>query len=514
MTTYAIGGPRAALVREAVLSQTVGGVLVGLAVAGVTAVAISSGTLKAVAVLIVVAGTIWFAATRRTQLALALVMLYLGLLDGYLKLASGSSQVTLIRDGLVYAITGGVLIRAVVQRRPMRWPPLSGWVIGFVILVLVQLGNPHDGSLYHSLAGVRQHLEFVPLFFLTYTFVRTPAALRVFAVLLVLIGIANGAVGLLQFEISPNQLASWGPGYAERILGTGAFEQSGRGFYTTTGQIQNRPFGLGSEAGDGGLMGAFALGAAVALGSTIRRRRDLAVVALGAVGSVTAIVTSQSRTAVVGSVIVLLAYGLLSVTVGGRGRTILALALVTSVAVVAVPSLVSQAVSQGSSPTFRYGGLAGTQLIQTTANARGRSLAAIPQHFAQYPFGAGLGVAGPATGVRGAPPQAGNLDAENEISFLELESGIPGTVAIVGFTIVLLALGFRRLRSEPDAEARFLLAAIIAPIGAMLVLYSVNTMTPKTPGGPYLWAVGGIVAYWLVTRPRENARQARIPEVV
>jgi hypothetical protein len=499
MTTYAIGRGRTAPVPKAAVMQTGAGLLVGLAVAGVTAIAISDGSLKAVAVLIVVAGTIWFAATRHTLLALALLMLYLGLLDGYLKLATGSGQITLVRDGLIFAIAAGLLIRAVIERRPLPMPPLSGWVIAFVVLVLVQLWNPNDGSIYHSLAGVRQHLEFVPLFFLTYAFIRTTRALRGFAVLLVLIGIANGVVGLIQFEISPAKLASWGPGYAERINGTGGFQQSGRGFYTTTGQIQNRPFGLGSDAGDGGLMGDFALGAVLALGATARRRRDYVLVVAGAVGAVTAIVTSQGRAAVVGGVIVLLVYAFLAATAKGGGRTLAALALAALAAIVAVPALVSGT----SSTAFRYGGLAGTQLVQTTSNARGRSLASIPQHLRDYPFGDGLGIAGPATGVSGGPPQAGAVDAENEISFAIAETGIAGMLALVGFTVVIVAIGVRRLRSEADQEVRLLLAAVIAPVGAMLALYSVNTLSPTTPGGPYLWAAGGIVAYWLVKRFRE-----------
>ena len=65
------------------------------------------------------------------------------------------------------------------QRRQFTWPPLTGWVLAFVVLVLIQIPNPNGGTLVHSLAGVRQDLEFVPLFFLAYLYVRTKKALRV-----------------------------------------------------------------------------------------------------------------------------------------------------------------------------------------------------------------------------------------------------------------------------------------------------------------------------------------------
>src|SRR5262249_32601767 len=155
--------------------------------------------------------------TRHVALALALLMLYLGLLDGYLKLASGSSVVTFVRDALLYALVVGQLVRAVARRTPLRVPPLSAWVILFVVLVGVQLFNPADGWPTHSLAGARPHLEFVPLFFLTYAFVRTTRALRVFVVLLLVIATANGVANVVQFHMTPQQLAAWGPGYAERI---------------------------------------------------------------------------------------------------------------------------------------------------------------------------------------------------------------------------------------------------------------------------------------------------------
>jgi hypothetical protein len=483
--------------------QALSGLLVGLLTALLTILVVHEGNLKAVAVLIVIVGSLWFACTRRTALALALLMLYLGLLDGYLKLSTGSNYVTFVRDALLFAIALGVLVRAVAERKPLSAPPLSMWVIAFVVIVFAQLLNPHDGTLYHSLAGVRQHLEFVPLFFLTYAFVRTTKALRVFVVLLLLIAAANGVVSFVQFKISPQQFASWGPGYADRVLGVGGgFQLAGRSFYTSSGQLENRPFGLGSDAGDGGLVGAFAVGGLLALGAMARRRRDIAFVVVMGVAAVTAIVTSQGRAALVAAVVVALSYGLLTARSGGRAKTAISFCLAGLVALL----VIDQVATSSSTNTFRYSGLGSSQIVQTATNARGRSIDAIPGHLKDYPFGDGLGVAGPANGVSGAPPQAGTIDAENEFSFAVIETGIPGMIALVGFTISLFVLGFRRIRLEADPEARLLLAALIAPIGGMLALYWVNSLSPKTPGGPYLWAVGGIAAYWLVTRQREQRR--------
>ena len=104
------------------ISQTAAGLLVAGVVAALTAFVTRRAAAEGAAVLLVVAGGLWFAATRRTQLALALFVLYLGLLDGYLKLASGSNLVTFVRDLLLYAIVVGLLVRAIVQGKRLPLP--------------------------------------------------------------------------------------------------------------------------------------------------------------------------------------------------------------------------------------------------------------------------------------------------------------------------------------------------------------------------------------------------------
>lgn len=483
------------------LGQLLGGLLVALVAAGLTRFIVGRGTLFGIAAVLVVAGAVWLATTRRTGLALALFMIYIGALDGYLKLSIGSSVITLLRDLLLYAIVAGLLVRAQVEGRRLPAPPLTAWLGVFVVLVLVQLLNPHAGTLAHSLGGVRQHLEFVPLFFLTFAFVRTTRALRVFVILVLLLAAANGAVNWVQFHLTPQELAAWGPGYAERVLAQGNFSESGRSFYDTQGHNLTRPFGLGSEAGAGGLVGAFALGGILALASLFTRLRSLLFAVAMALGAIIAIVTSQGRGVVVCSFVIVIAYGLLTATSRGRLTGLLGLGVAALVAFFVVQAITGSA----GSGAFRYQGLTTSSIVHTTDQARGKSLARIPSTLATYPFGAGLAVAGPASGAPGGSSLAGRLDAENEFSFMTLETGVAGSLFMAAFTIMLLVLGLLRSRAEPDPEARVLLAAIIAPVAGMLALYFAGSVTASTPGAPYLWAVGGIVSYWLVMRPRERA---------
>jgi hypothetical protein len=485
--------------RSALPAQAATGLVVAGVAAGLTWFVSDRWTMRGMAIVAVVILCVWLATTRRTQLALALLMVYLGALDGYLKLATGESALTFVRDALLVAIVVGLLMRASATGARLAAPPLTLWVVAFAVAVLVQLPNPQAGSLMHSLAGARQHLEFVPLFFLTFAFVRTKKALRVFVVLLLVIAGANGVAGWVQFHETPDQLAAWGPGYRERVLGEGAFATSGRTFYSAeTGKGQTRPFGLGSDAGSGGVIASYALGGVLALMSLFTRMRYLLFAVVMAIGATVAIVTSQGRGVLVGAIVILLAYALLAATSRGRGTTLLGVALALVVGGLAVQAIVGAIGSDG----LRYQGLSTSKILNTTEQARGRSISKIPDTIATYPLGAGLATAGPASVAPGASQRTSNLDAETEFSFMTLETGVAGMLLLVGFIVYLFVLAVTRCRHEPDRETRLLLAAILAPLAGLIVLSFASALTASVPGAPYLWAAGGIVSWWLIARPR------------
>jgi hypothetical protein len=237
--------------------------------------------------------------------------------------------------------------------------------------------------------------------------------------------------------------------------------------------------------------------------------RYLLFAAVMALGATTAIITSQGRGVIVGGVIIVLVFGLLTATSRTRATSLLGLTLATLVSFFVVQAIIGSA----GSTALRYQGLSPSSFVQTTNKARGKSIAKIPQNLANFPLGAGLATAGPASGTApGASALTGNVDTETEFSFLTVETGIPGMVVLIGFTIYVLFLGLRRCRYEPDREARVLLAAIIAPVAGIIALCFSSALSPTTPAGPYLWAVGGIVSYWLIALPAARRRQAKLDE--
>jgi O-antigen ligase len=444
----------------------------------------------------------WMLTSAKTHVTLALLMVYLAVADGVIKNVSGSPNATLGRDLLLYAIAIGILLKKVHRGEPFDAPPLTGWIVAFVAVVAVQLANPANESFSHSLASVRPHLEFVPLFFLGHSVMRSRRRIKAFLIILVAVCAMNGVAGLVQFSLSPSQLASWGPGYASKIEGTDGL--SPRGFVDSSGQSHPRPFALGADEGFGGIMGLLAAPAAFAILSLAGNRRLKIVAGLLAVGIALAVVTSQARVAIVGAVLSILAFMLLATSSRRLFRLGGGLAIGLTIAYIAISALTS---GSNSHLFDRYTSIAPDKVVNTSVSYRSDTFGkSLPKYLANYPLGAGIGKTGPAANSAGGTGGKG-LNAESEPNYAVLELGIPGLVLLIGFQLRLLtmSIGIRRLK---DIELRLLLAALAAPLFALFAMGWVGITTATTPGSPYLWFVGGVLTYWLITL-RQRPRDAR-----
>jgi hypothetical protein len=438
----------------------------------------------------------------RYEVSLAIFIVYLGVLDGYLKLKSGSQSVALGRDVLLYAIAAGALIRLSVGKR-VHFPPYTGWIVAFVAVCLVQLANPHNHSLLHALGGLRPHLEFVPLFFLGYAVMRSAKRLRVFLILLLAVTAINGAVALYQYQLTPAQLASWGPGYSRLINGFGAI--AARVSYNPN-QAQAthvRPFGLGSDTGFSGNLAALAAPAAIAL-LVLRRRvaRGISVALAGSV--VVALVASQARVSLIGAAFSVIAFTALSTASRRRLRVILGIATVVVISWFAV-SIV--ATNIGAQVFQRYQSIAPSRVVSTSINYKRSSFSALGTYLVKYPLGAGLGTSGPASTF--ANNSLRDLNAENEFNFLILELGYPGLLLLCGFCIQMCLLVAFNIKRIADPELRPLLTALGAAVIGTFATFAGGPILSGSPGAPFFWFACGTLVYWLASPSGHVPRFAR-----
>ncbi len=447
-----------------------------------------------------IAAPVWLAATKRTSLALVIVLLYMGLLDGVVKLATGNQMATLGRDVLLFAVAIGIAARS---RGPRRMPALSGWVFAWVAAILVQLGNPANVSMYHAVASTRQDLEFVPLFFIGFVAIRTKTKLHAFFALMLALASINGVVAVYQSTLTPAQLGTWGPGYANLLTGAGG--TSGRTFYTG-GKAHIRPPGLGSDEGFGGVLGGTALPGGIVLLIAYRRRKWLlALIALGVVGAVVGVLTSQARSAVIVALVSLLAV-LALVAVGRQaGRALIGLLLVGAIAVVGV----DVTASYSHNAFARYSSIAPGSAGSTIVSYRSSTWADIPLYLQEIPLGAGLGLVGSAVGRAGGATTS-TWNGESEFTYLIVEAGIPGLLVLLGFQWMLFRTVVTGVRRERDPDVVLLMAGLAAPLFGYFAGWFVGVYTAETPGDAYLWFAAGILSWWLVTRHREIRAHALV----
>jgi hypothetical protein len=433
---------------------------------------------------------------------------YVFLLDGYVRLSTGNADLTLLRDVVpsVLVLVGLAGLATTPHRIPR--PPMVGFVCLFIGLVLVQIANPYAISPEEALAATRQHLEFVPLFFLGFAVMNTVDRLRGVALLIVIAGALNGVVGLAQANLTSEQLANWGPGYARLVTTqtTPAGEKRGARVYVTeSGEERLRPPALGGDLGFGGVMGALALplGLALALGAGRRSDQTLGLVTLPL--SLAAVLTSQTRTAVLVAVVAVAAFLTIGAA-GRRGGAIVARSVVASACAVLAFSFAFR----GSLDLSRLSSIAPSRLLDTFTGERGGSVALLPDYVWQYPLGAGLGSVGPAAGARQASVHAGELSGENLFVFMVVELGVAGLLVVLAMFVAVLRCGVSASRDAPDRKTQLLLSALTAGLGACAVLSLGGAITAAPPTAPFFWLGVGTLARWThVERPAAVAGLSR-----
>jgi hypothetical protein len=457
----------------------------------------SQSLFVSVALALLVVLPAWLMLSSNYAVTLGVLALYLGLVDGVLKLKLNTPVATLGRDLLLYSIVFGAVLRLLLSRRRIRIPPLSGYAAAFTVIALVQVLNPETQDFAHAIAALRPHLEFVPLFFFGYAVMRTSNRLRWYLLLLCTVAAVNGVVGFTQFDLTPEELSTWGPGYAERLEGTGAL--SPRTFEgESTSRV--RPPALGSDMGFGGVIAVLAIPALLTLLGAAARPRALLVCGPLAAGIILGVVTSQSRSVVVAAVVALLAFfGLAAMS---QRRAIALLGPAAGVALTVV--IVSVLVASGNDPEFRYDTIAPSKLLATTSDSRSGTLAAIPEYATSFPLGKGLGLVGPAAGFAGNVNQASALNGESQFTFFLVELGVAGLLIFAALQIKLLALA-TRLRRIDDPELRLLLAGCTAPLFAVAALWITGPISATSPTAPYFWFTAGILAFWLIEHKRSRA---------
>jgi hypothetical protein len=491
-------------IRELALLALTGLIPAAIAL-GVTVALPHTSLLLILAIIAAALAVVALMVSSRLELTVALLAFYLLLLDGPVKLAIGSHEATAaVPNVLIAAVAAGALMRLVVSRQRLVWPALSSWVLAFVAIVVIEAFNPHTEGILKTLAGYRQQLEWVPFFFFGYLLMRSKRRFRQLFLIVGVAALANGAVSAYQTELSPDQLASWGPGYRLLVFPSGSVTGTGR-TYTSEGEARVRPPGLGSDEGFGGGVGELALAFGLALLAVMRPRRRW-VAALLCLGALLAILTSLGRSQVIGGGIVMASFAVFALLAGSRVSR-RALAAILTVVVLALPAGVL-VVSVLRSGTFsRYESIAGSKLAEAPGYKEGaRSL--LPHELSVNPFGVGLGTSGPTVNLGGKSSyveQFRGISSETQYNFLANELGVPGVLLWFVLSVYMIVFVARGMRWVRDSDLAICLAGVFAPFVALFVGGFSGESAVSAAQGPYFWFAIGVAAYWFAGPGRRRS---------
>jgi hypothetical protein len=444
----------------------------------------------------------WMAATPRLERSVTALVIFLGCINGPLKLIANAGVLSSgLQDILILAVTLGLIFRMIISRTPARLPPLSGWVIAWIVLVLVEAFNPETHGILHALGGWRQQLQWVPFFWFGYLLIRTPQRFRMMFWILGIVALLNAFASTGQTQASPEEIASLGSGYNNRVYGVDS-----RKYISPNGEGHVRPFGLGDDAGTSASIGLAALPGMIALFALSRRRWERWAALILTLGSLAGVITGLGRLQVVGAAFAIAGFVGYSLLAGRRiAKPILA---VIAVAVIALPLGSFFVESVGSNVFSRYTTISPEKVTGTATGYKSADLEAIPKYIAAEPFGFGLGTAGSVTGFGGKVTElyeGHNINAETEYNLLVKELGVFGILLWVGFLLRLLVLPATHLRKVRDTELQVLLAALAAPLFAVFFMAVEGPVSIGVAGGLYLYFAAGVMGYWFLGDGRRRA---------
>jgi len=388
-----------------------------------------------------------------------------GTFQGYLKDRIAGPLPYALADACFMAAVIAWFGTLVVRRQPLRGPGIvPGVVLTAVLVPALYLLHP-GAPLVLKLAGLRAWAEFPVALLIALTVIRSPAQVRAYVGLILVLCVVTAIYGILQYRAGPDiALAS----ELSRV------RHGSTVFYGIAGQTDFRAYSTFTFPAPFAQMMVFGilLATGIALGTGRPRRQRLLAVSLIPLFFI-GVTVSGTRAA-----IIVLAVGLLIIA-RYRGLSakqvlllpVLLLALYGSSLLTAgriIERWRSVALQEGLLWTYTYAPI--------TIAARALS---------EAPLGLGLGRSGvgvPYTIVRSAP-EGFIVGSDGDIGRAAVEMGVFGIILLVIVVVALLPYALRAikaLRGTPAEDAALGAGALIVATGVLLIIGSPLSSVPHT----------------------------------
>lgn len=430
------------------------------------------------------------AVTRLGPQGIALSLLVVGYLSGWLKVWYGSILGYVLPDALCLLLLAMTLFRGRSTGLPLPKNGLTAALLLLTAFCLLEVVNPLS-PIIRSLAGLRSWLLYTWLLFSGYAMLQSRRQIEQFYLVILAFSLVTAAYGLHQWHQGPKALRqqrsnrtlrryadaySWGAGNKERVF---------RAFSTYT-----TPAAFGTN---------MMLGLLVALVVICRKGgpRLLRYLAIGGAPLMAAgLAASGSRAPVVS-----LAVGMAAILLLYRGRAAIPLALLGVCGVWAAVNLTTTQVGTRFASILDV-----SYVMQKWAGP----LAVGLEIAAKEPFGGGLGY------TQGMPWLLSNRDALGTVETTNVDSGIGAAAAELGFIGLVIFLGMlwqlilcplRSWRTIPNEEIKSLLIAPVAFAITLAVTAVIGSLNAFLPQSIYFWLLIGMVfkAPYLPAEPGQSS---------
>jgi len=402
--------------------------------------------------------------------------------DGLIKnLTSYNPFVHVAKDVFLLAILTAYLIPRLLKKESLiSGTPINFLILIFALICFLQFLNPATHPIV-GLGGIKIHVLPIALFFIAFSVFETKEQIDRFVVVLVVLGTVVAIYSFVQYIQGAENVAKMGPGFSNVVYDRAALWRS-----TTTGSVNFRPFSTAQDCGAAAMYYLVTLPLALALLMAKRSsttRRLFLVSSAGLLFS--ALILSGVRTAWLGALLGLLLFGILS----KKARLFFVVLFLGALALYFALFLSS-------------GGI--MERIQLIANpwqafVESRSVG-ITDHLVwavnAYPFGRGLGRAGPGGAVfaQWFPQEASSfVGAHNYFLVMIYEIGVAGALVILWISLAVLRQGFNLLKQLQDKDLKWVAIGITSMLFAMLLTWLGGPTLMSNPAGYYFWFLSGML---------------------
>ena len=437
----------------------------------------------------------------RSVTGLLVLLAYLSI-EGFLKLLSNYNRIVHVGfDIIVLSLAAYLVLQAVVERRAhLDELPYTKLIMVYALWMILQVLNPNSGSVVQSIASFKVHLTMVPLYFITASIFRQPRDIVKLLFGLTMIALVPYLMSLVQYALGPSSVLDLSPRFWINIS-----------YYHDW-----RPFGTSAMPGGSAVICFLIVPFTVALLATPDVRKAMKPLAiLSMLLAAGTFVVSGVRQVFLGTVLTLVIMGALT-ALRRSGRIAVLAAMIGVLGLGAYVGVITylrplarEAVARDPrSPdiwrerdvTDRLGSLAQSGTYRT---ARDNPTAIMFKRATHFPFGAGLGRTGSASGVFkeqvATDAQSARIQAEvgwSDSFFADIiaEGGIPALIMLTWLLLGMTYRAFKLARRAEEPVVMYTSAAIAGMFFSLLVMSYGSQPLLSNPITAFFWMLCGLCA--------------------